>query len=217
MTRVRNWTAIVAIVAGLAGPASASASTEHNVDDDFAVHVRLVLDKVHIDASVIADAKAEVARIYHAAGITIVWNGAGEIDNEPPEQFLERSLIILIRGDDSAVRLSLHESSLGMALSTPNQRGRVAFIYWNRVQKVAIKYLNYRALVEKMLALAMAHEIGHLLLPPGHSNDGLMKSEWEVRDFVMASRGSLLLSATEGQLIRDRLASAATSAILTER
>jgi hypothetical protein len=91
--------------------------------------------------------------------------GARRTSRRCSEQFLERSLIILIRGGDSAVRLLLPESSLGMAQSTPDQRGRVAFIYWNRVQKVAIKYLNYRVLVEKMLALAMAHEIGHLLLP----------------------------------------------------
>ena len=202
MANVRNWTATVAMMAGLAGPAAASTGQD---GDAIAVDVRLVLDNVRVDASTIAEAKTEVARIYQAAGITIVWNGAGETDEEPSEQFLERSLIILIRGGDSAVRLLLPESSLGRALSTPGQRGRVAFIYWNRVQKVAIKYLNYRVLVERMLAIAMAHEIGHLLLPPGHSNDGLMKSEWEVRDFVLASRGSLLLSTEEGQRIRDRL------------
>jgi hypothetical protein len=214
MTRVRNWTAIVTIMAGLAGPASAS--PEHN-GDALTVHVRLVLTNVRIDASVIAAAKAEVVRIYRAAGITIVWNGAGETDTEPLRQNLERSLIILIRNDDTAVRLVLPQSSLGMAPSSPHLRGRVAFIFWNRVQKAAIKYLNYRVLVEKMLAIAISHEIGHLLLPEGHSSDGLMKSEWELHDFVMAGRGSLLLSAEEGQRIRDRLASAATSAILTER
>ncbi len=214
MASFKIWATIVAILGGLAEPALAS--PVHN-GDAFAVHVRLVLTRARIDASAMAEAKAEVARIYRAAGITIVWTGAGETGTEPVRQIWQRSLIVLIRSDDTPARLLLPESALGMAPSTAHLRGGLAFIFWNRVQKAAIKYLHCHIPVEKVLAIAISHEIGHLLLPEGHSTAGLMKSEWEVRDFVMARRGVLLLSAEEGLRIRDSLADAETGARSTDQ
>jgi hypothetical protein len=78
-------------------------------------------------------------------------------------------------------------------------RGRVAFIFWNRVGKMANNHLvDYHISVGKILGMAISHELGHLLLPSGHSDPGLMKSEWGIRDFIMARRDALLLSPEQG-------------------
>ena len=41
------------------------------------VDVRLIVDGVTIEPSVVAEAKAEVARIFLAEGIGMAWNGGG--------------------------------------------------------------------------------------------------------------------------------------------
>ena len=42
----------------------------------------------------------------------------------------------------------------------------------------------------------MAHEIGHLLLPYGHSATGLMRADWEAKDMRLAVHGRLNLPAS---------------------
>ena len=56
-----------------------------------------------------------------------------------------------------------------------------------------------------MLACAIAHELGHLLLPTaGHSDLGLMRAWWDRDDFGRAERGQLRFSAEEAALLRGR-------------
>ena len=56
-----------------------------------------------------------------------------------------------------------------------------------------------------VLAHAMAHEIGHLLLPYGHSATGLMRAEWDRKDLRLAVHGRLNFTAEQATLIRIRL------------
>jgi len=51
----------------------------------------------------------------------------------------------------------------------------------------------------------MAHEIGHLLLPYGHSATGLMRAKWDEKDLRLAVHGQLNFTAEEAELIRTRL------------
>jgi len=186
----RQLAALLSITQILVTPLGAQEGTPR-------VPVRLVLTGVQIGRDTIEEAKAEVFRIYQEAGVEIVWPSAGPA--------VDSAFLVLVRTDDTAVRLGLPDAAFGMAQSTQEERGRVVFIFWNRVEKLAVKYMDYRVSRGKMLALAISHELGHLLLPPGHSNTGLMKSDFEVREFILASRGRLLFSDRQGQLIRGRL------------
>jgi hypothetical protein len=169
------------------------------------VDVRLELGEAQLEPEVVAKAKTEVARIYREAGLMLVWNSAGETDTEPTQKYLRRSLLVLVRADDTPVRLRLPESALGMAQSSIAERGRVAFIFWNRITAAALKHRDWYVGVEQVLAVAIAHEIGHFLLPPGHSPAGLMKASWDGHDFLLAGRGALTLSSRDAAAIRARL------------
>jgi hypothetical protein len=197
----RVLVALVAMVEGFLAPLGAQESIPR-------VPVRLILTHVAIDQETIEEAKAGVIRIYREAGVEVVWTGPGNTDDLGQSSFSVSPLLVLVRTDETAVRLGLPDGAFGMAQSTKEERGRVAFIFWNRVEKLAVKYMDYRVSRGNMLAIAISHELGHLLLPPGHSNVGLMKSDLEVREFILASRGKLLLSAKEGLLIRSRLTKA---------
>ena len=57
----------------------------------------------------------------------------------------------------------------------------------------------------QVLAIAIAHEIGHLLLPPdAHSETGLMRADWTETNLA---EGSLLFFTVEQrQLLHSRIA-----------
>jgi len=56
-----------------------------------------------------------------------------------------------------------------------------------------------------VLGHAMAHEIGHLLLPYGHSPTGLMRAEWEAKDLRLAANRQLNFTSEQAELMRGRL------------
>jgi hypothetical protein len=111
-------------------------------------------------------------------------------------------------------QLNVATEALGGAAGTPQQRGRMAYVFYNRVERIARTYLTpSRGRAKRnsdidnviVLAHAMAHEIGHLLLPHGHSATGLMRADWDGQDLHLAVRGQLRFTAVEAQLIRSRL------------
>jgi hypothetical protein len=55
------------------------------------------------------------------------------------------------------------------------------------------------------LAYAMAHEIGHLLLPaPSHAISGIMNADWDGHDFRDMAAGGLRFTAAQANAIRAR-------------
>jgi hypothetical protein len=65
---------------------------------------------------------------------------------------------------------------------------------------------GYHAATDVVLGAAIAHEIGHLLLPhDSHSKSGIMRAEWNQSDFRNAKSGGLLFTADQAAQIRGRL------------
>jgi hypothetical protein len=60
--------------------------------------------------------------------------------------------------------------------------------------------------VGDFMAVVVAHEVGHLLLPIGsHSPDGLMRGHWDVNDLRQTDPRALSFTAGQAELIRDTL------------
>jgi len=49
----------------------------------------------------------------------------------------------------------------------------------------------------KFWVIAIAHELGHLLLGADHSGQGIMKAEWSVQDLELAKGDKLRFLPTE--------------------
>jgi hypothetical protein len=59
-----------------------------------------------------------------------------------------------------------------------------------------------------VLACALAHEVGHVLMPDhGHSQEGLMRACWDRDDFNSADRGQLRFIPEQAALMRQSLRS----------
>jgi len=65
---------------------------------------------------------------------------------------------------------------------------------------------------ELLLGYAAAHEAGHCLLGPGHSNSGLMRATWNRKDAEAMTRMSLNLTKPEVRTALARLAAAQPAA-----
>jgi hypothetical protein len=78
---------------------------------------------------------------------------------------------------------------------------------------------------EEILGRVIVHELGHLLLGPGHSPVGIMKAHWTREDLRRKNLGMLTFTADQAQLLRfqvksrraaDERAALATSETKTE-
>jgi hypothetical protein len=188
----------VILVLGLVGLARPAAA-------DPRLSLRILLQVPGDDSirpNVVSRAKAEMSRIYRDAGIDIVWT------REAPDPQL--TLTILSR--ELTDQLTVVTTALGGAVGTREYRGRRAYVFYNRVERVARTYLNTsrrRGTNDTdnviVLAHAMAHEIGHLLLPYGHSATGIMRADWDAKDMRLAVHGRLNFTSEQAELIRTRL------------
>jgi hypothetical protein len=161
-------------------------------------------------------ARSEVARIYGDAGVEITWRGVtfgGDeaervqaADTSPP------GLGLVVLSSTFTDKISISTDALGGATGTPEHRGQIAYVFYDRVQSIARAYLsrtqiNGSSEIDTVIVLAhaMAHEIGHLLLPHGHSETGLMRADWNGTDLRNAADGDLNFTPEQAALIRGRL------------
>jgi hypothetical protein len=167
-----------------------------------------------------------MTRIYRHAGTDVVWtaqeptttdpDGAHSLTSKAPQV----ALSILCR--EITDELTVATTALGATPSTREYRGLLAYVFYNRVERVARMYLNtsrrrgnYDIDNVIMLAHAMAHEVGHLLLPYGHSATGLMRAEWDAQDLRLAVRGQLKFTVQQAAVIRARLSNLPVPSILS--
>jgi hypothetical protein len=155
---------------------------------------------------IIERAQREVTRMYAAIGVSIQWTAPGATPPgtmppaaTPPAQAIR---VVLLSRETGDLRLSA-DTVMGAAVRTPAGTG-LAYVFYGRVQERSEAYAVSSALV---LACAMAHELGHLLLPSReHGADGLMRAHWRRDEFQQADHGHLRFSPNESERIRARLA-----------
>jgi hypothetical protein len=115
-------------------------------------------------------AKTEVERIYTAAGITIVWgSGTGPAGVGSDGRL---HLVVAIRGDAPA---EMRGEALGAAFRPASR----AYVYLDAIAAMIARSQDNFSLA---LGHVIAHEVGHLLLPPNsHSSSGIMRAEIDLR------------------------------------
>ena len=138
-----------------------------------------------------------VSEIYEQAGVTLDWS-----EGTAPER---RRLTIVMTTIATAPR-GLAPESMGVAPSPGDgTRGTTAYVFMDRVTQFVTKQ---RVSVEYVLACALAHEIGHLLLPPNsHDSEGVMRGNWHAKLFPPHAPGVPGFLPKQAQLLRLRAGS----------
>jgi len=141
-------------------------------------------------------AQQEVIRLYHNIGVELAWAGADPSRATPAPDI--RVVLVPYEAGDMSRREKL---VMGAAVLTKLGTS-VAYIFYHQVEAQARQY-DYS--LPMILASAIAHEVGHLLLPDGrHSPEGLMRACWTRDDFHQADQGQLRFSKEQAALIRGR-------------
>jgi len=102
-----------------------------------------------------------------------------------------------------AAQYSWPRLRMGYAITdcTPDLTGCWAAVSYCRVPDLALRANISPALV---LGKAMAHEQGHLLLGPGHSDTGIMQAELDDGDFAPGRLPTLVFLAAQKERLRCR-------------
>src|SRR4051812_8126003 len=134
-----------------------------------------VSDYAAVPPRELARAQSKVTDVYSAAGIELRWTMTrpARLSRQRVDAGA-RQLVMLILGAGMSDRIVGPRDVVGLAPATLTASGRLAYVFYDRVRTAVPEHDNVDS-----LALVIAHEIGHLLLPDGaHSDTGIMRADW---------------------------------------
>lgn len=178
--------AVIAILSAVAigGRAEAGPATGPRV-------VLHLTDYVSVPADLLHSAQAAAARVYARVDVTIEWTD-GWAALAPSDGALHLDVILLTEN------MPGYRESDPRTFAKASRVSRRAYVFFGRVLEHARATFSDPA---RVLAVVLAHELGHLLLPQeGHSGTGLMRAGWAGPLFDVPP-----LSRAEGAAIRSRL------------
>jgi hypothetical protein len=170
-----------------------------------AVRVR-VYDYAGIVPETLTEAQSVAASFYTAIDVAIDWAPtmgprARKHSDVETDRLQDFTIIVLSRS--MAARRSWPPGTIGSAVVAPEGGGRIAYVLYDRLKDAATA-AGWQE--KELLAVVIAHELAHLMLPPGsHSSDGLMRKGWDVAELRQFHPSSLAFTAEQTALIRARL------------
>ena len=177
------------------------AGTARGADAGLGITVRLD-NRAHAPIGTVERAQTEVIRLFRDAGIEIRWINCTETAGEQfapdclePGRPGHFGLTIL-----SQPAASFPKTALGYAVPSRTGAG-LATVFYRRIDELARTTACDKV---GILGYAIAHEVGHLLLPgKTHSPTGVMHARWEPEDWQIAGMGFLCFSRQEATSMRD--------------
>ena len=185
-----RWTLTVLVVVGLTGTARTTMAEPHDL---LTLLVR-VTNQTEIPQGPLARALAEATRIYNQIGVRLVWT-----ENSAAEYRFTVRIISKPLGGERVT--DLH--ALGAVPGTKEKRGSLAYAYFGPIERLARAAGTDVAVI---LGHVIAHELGHLLLPPdSDSMLGVMGTGWNRAQVEAAKKGELVFTKGQEKAIREKL------------
>jgi len=169
------------------------------------VRVRLY-DYAGVVPETLTEAQSVAATFYSAIDVAIEWAPTmgpkapkrHDVENDRLQDFtinvLSRSMV---------ARRVWPAGAIGSAVVAREGGGRIAYVLYDRLKDAAAA-AGWQE--KELLAVVIAHELAHLLLPPGaHSSDGLMRKGWDVAELRRFHASSLAFTPDQTAVIRARL------------
>ena len=151
-----------------------------------------VLDYQQVSHGELAAAQQVASQVYAKIGVRLVWTGGPRVA-APTDGFLHVDVVLL----DSV--MTTRNNPEPQAFGDASHATHRAYIYYARVLDHA---RHTQSDPVRALALVIAHELGHVLLPEySHSPSGLMRATWGGRLVYVPP-----FSAAQAEAIRATLA-----------
>lgn len=178
------WILVIAAVASVSANLCADVRPPH-------ITVMLRND-AEAPPGMVAAAQRSVSEVYEAAGVDIAWGGP------------RPAAMLALVSRERARAIGHRPEVIGFATGNRGRRGKVAYIFLHRVKELSARYRLPESVI---LGAAIAHELGHLLLPhDSHSDVGVMRPILDHAEFRKADRGELLFTANQAVQIREAIA-----------
>ena len=195
----------IAIVVLLMSAALVSTEKRADAGDEAIIRVRLY-DYADISPATINDAQRLAAKFYSEIELTVDWaptfrpHGRKNGAHDPG---ILQDYTINILSASMVARTHWPPDALGSAVVTPTGGGKIAYVLYDRLKAAAFAS---GWPVKDLLAVVIAHELGHLILGPGsHSPDGLMRGSWDVSELRRMRPDSFAFTREQLALIEERV------------
>ena len=224
--RFRAAVALFAALASVAGmPAASAAETIRcglQAGHNRAIHVGAVLVVASpISKTAITAMQAEVERIWSRHGVKLGWLAA---DHVRPDAGANVDVVLVQDSRECGRGRPTGRQTLGCFRLRDGDSRPLITILPQHAQQLAgalsARICGQRCLegwIERLhgtlLGRALAHEIGHYLLGPEHSRDGLMRAEFVPRDVLAGDPKAVSLTGPQVQRLTSRCVEHQSTAI----
>ena len=215
MTPFANRWCVAVLLSGAVFFFSTSSLARQSARVTVVVHV---YNNAKISPSVLAETGSYVRKTFDRIGVGIIWvdemsrlhaaNTTPSIENAWSESSTAHvSIAVVSQGERMDSRLKKEGMAMGR---TPGGQTARSYVFSDRVEAFVLKYVSrVSALrVPRVLAYAIEHELGHLLIPSlahAHSERGIMKAQLGAGDLAPLFLDGTGFSAKEGELMTDEI------------
>jgi hypothetical protein len=208
-----RWTLVIglALASGLASHCHAAAAASSETSPAITIHIH---NYARVAPKTLAEAGKVVTGIFREAGLETRWaetvpaleNDQENSEGHPTYGLADIQLSIL--PPEMSDRLGLPTNVMG---EVPGTDAQIAYVFEGKVETLFHKMLSAyitgrvdrRASESQILGIAIAHELGHLLLNlRGHSARGIMRGEWGLADLRNAADRILLFTPLQAEVLR---------------
>jgi hypothetical protein len=160
----------------------------------------MVRSNAEVPDQTFINAQKQAGRILAQVGVEVEWIDCRLSTNSsacsgPAEA--DRLQLTIVTEDNHQM---FGEDVLGRSVVGGSDKGVYARVFYTHIQ---VKAEHEGVDTATLLGLAVAHELGHLLLgPKAHSEQGIMRANWNHSDMQRGIRGQLRFTAQQAQLIR---------------
>jgi hypothetical protein len=169
-----------------------------------------------VDGKTLAGAEHVAAGIFRKTEVETRWVDAPAVSNTFPVDSTETesnaltNLRVYILPQQMAERLGMPDNVMGLAPGRGSNR-LLVYVFYQWLNQLAHREVRdqmegtipRRATVSQILGAMMAHELGHILLNlPSHSETGIMKGDWDLKELCDAGYGLLLFTRQQAEVIQ---------------
>jgi hypothetical protein len=151
-----------------------------------------VYNYAHLDAVSLARSEKVAAEAFENLGVELVWVDC-PVPKTPSRAYSACQsdmgpidLVLRILPRPMAIKLAVRDETLGSAQKCSEREPACELsVFYRRVDELGAE--GYRE--DRILGYVIAHEVAHVLLGPGHSQEGIMRGEWTRNDLQRVSWG----------------------------
>jgi hypothetical protein len=217
-----RWQLTMALImAAITGVVESAIAGTPKTSSTLTIHI---YNYAEVAPQILIEAERVAAGIFQKAKVNVRWVNAPVKPANNPENTTDQGpfdlshIWIKVLSGPMAERFSLRTDEMGFSPGSGCER-YIAFVAYNHVEALALQQRKARlegdtpinATTGQILAHAVAHEIGHLLLDlPFHSETGIMRGDWDLKDLQSIAYGYLNFTPQQAAALRGEVARRAT-------